>query len=157
MLLYTTGKTANIDNKQLSRCTRHKMVLQCPIGALAMYLFVRFDESSEMIGLPSRNLPKPEFLYNNTWFSYKLCTDAVSKVVNIEKGIGNKSFSDAINKSFATLNISSRHKLHYGRVQGPTHLEMKRVSPDLIRVLVSTICNILNFVTYAHILNLNFT
>ena len=49
-ILITTGKTATIDNKQIARVTRHRNVQQCAFGAMAMYLFHRFECSDEMVG-----------------------------------------------------------------------------------------------------------
>jgi hypothetical protein len=119
------GKTNN-GIHLFGRAMRHLDVLLCPIGALALYLFVRFNHSQEFN-------PPPNFSSNQEWFDVKLYTDG--SMTKAKTGITTKSYASAMSIVAKALGVSSKHTTHLGRVLGPKVLEMLEFDQDEIRVL----------------------
>ena len=105
---------------------RHLDVLMCPIGAMALYLYFRFKYSQEF------STP-PDFTDNQSWYDVKLYTDG--SLQRQKSGIAAKGYGDAMAEVAASLNISSMHTTHLGRVLGPKVLEMLEFDQDEIRIL----------------------
>jgi hypothetical protein len=105
---------------------RHVDVLLCPIGALAMYLYIRFKMSKEFDS-------SFDFSRNEEWYNIKLYTDGTRQ--KMFKGISSKGYGTAMGQVAHALGVSSKHTTHLGRVLGPKVLEMQEFSPEEIRVL----------------------
>jgi Centromere DNA-binding protein complex CBF3 subunit, domain 2 len=98
----------------------------CPIGALAIYLYIRIKMSREFG-------PHTDFTLNQTWFKVKLYTDGtIGKVMT---GISPKGYGDAMSVVSKMLGLSSTHTTHLGRVLGPKVLEMMEFDSEEIRTL----------------------
>ena len=82
ILRVSTGKT-NADKILYGRVMRHLLVEQCPIGALALYLLLRFYVTNEQDDI--------DFLKNKSWFNIKLLR-AMSK----RKKKGGKKIHDPL-------------------------------------------------------------
>ena len=120
------GKT-NQDKKLFGRAMRHREETMCPIGALALYLWYRFDVRGEWADA------RPDFLDNTAWFFIKLLVSATSKEVLEELDI--KSFADAIQEAMDAVGVACNHRAHFGRKVMPVILEMCEVLSDLVKNL----------------------
>jgi hypothetical protein len=105
---------------------RHLDVLLCPIGALAMYLYVRFKMSKEFDS-------SFDFSSNDKWFDVKLYTDGTMQ--KMFRGIHQKGYGTTMGVVAHALGVSTKHTSHLGRVLGPKVLEMQEFSQEEIRVL----------------------
>ena len=76
ILRVSTGKT-NADKILYGRVMRHYLVEQCSIGALALYLLLRFYVTTEIDGI--------DFLENETWYNIKLLRSLRSVTPEIGK------------------------------------------------------------------------
>jgi hypothetical protein len=105
---------------------RHIDVLLSPIGALAMYLYIRFKMSKEFDS-------SFDFSRNKEWYNVKLYTDGTMQ--KMFKGISLKGYGTAMGQVAHALGVSSKHTTHLGCVLGPKVLKMQELSPEEIRVL----------------------
>ena len=105
---------------------RHLHVLLCPIGALAMYLYIRFKMSDEIDS-------SFDFFSNHKWYDIKLYTGGT--IQKMFKGISTKGYGQAMGMVGNVLKVSSNHKTHLGRVLGPKVLEMQEFNQEEIRIL----------------------
>ncbi|KAG7350141.1 centromere DNA-binding like protein [Nitzschia inconspicua] len=68
LLQMRTGKSNGANLKLYGRAGRHKDPTMCPMGALAFYLFYRFNKTNEMD-------PPPNFCESSSWFTMTLLGD----------------------------------------------------------------------------------
>jgi len=120
------GKT-NLDKKLFGRAMRHRKVEMCPIGALALYLWFRFDVRGEWADA------RPDFCDNQAWFFIKLLVSATSDEVLEELDI--KTYADAIQEAMDAVGVACNHRAHFGRKVMPVVLEMNEVMSDLVKNL----------------------
>ena len=105
-----------------------------------------------------KSCQRPTLLKIAHGLTTKLCTDGVPKLANVVKGIADTTYTQPISACFKALSINSKHKLHYGRVQGTRYLEMKRVPSEQIRVMgkcvtfLSTVLRIVKYYLHSHFL-----
>jgi hypothetical protein len=108
-LIDPTGKT----NKGIHLFGRAMLF---PIGALAMYLYVRFKMSNEFDLLF-------DFTRNDKWYNVKLYTDGTMQ--KMFKGINQKGYGTTVGVVAHALGVSTKHVLHLCRVLGSKVLEMQ--------------------------------
>jgi hypothetical protein len=120
-----SGKT-NKGVMLYGRVLRHSDVTMCPIGALAMYLYVRMKTSQEFDC-------STDFTSNHAWFDVKLYTDGT--VAKAKKGISPKGYGVAMGNVAKLIGLASTHTTHLGRVLGPKVLEMLEFDSEEIRTL----------------------
>ena len=111
MMQIATGKT-NKELKLYGRAGRHKDVQLCCVGALAFYLFYRFEKTNEFSD------GKVDFTQNKTWFDTKLLVDYRGPSKDYSSCISSKTYAVSIAKMLSILLISSSHLLHIGRKWG---------------------------------------
>lgn len=129
LMAIVTGKTVRSGGpKQYGRATRHKDVTQCPIGALAFYLFYRFDVNNEFDADAL-----PDFRVNREWFDIKVLADYNGN--NNTSSMTNRQYMKALKQIFRASGITESHLVHIGRVAAPVYLEFKELSPELIKIL----------------------
>jgi len=124
ILQMRTGKTVGRcnDSPQYGRAIRNKKVLECPVGALAFYLFYRFAYSGEM-----SDSCRPDFSENKAWFDVKLLSDGS---LNHSKCMKPRTFTDVIKKCFAECHIFASWVGHWGRHCANAKMETMDV-PDV--------------------------
>ena len=88
---------------------RHKDVLLCPIGALALYLALRFELSNEF----KDGFVLEDWLDNSKWFDVKLLVDVWG--TDTTKAMKNDTYANAIKEVLTFLKIVSNHWVHLGR------------------------------------------
>ena len=124
-----TGKTIKAGApSQFARATRHRNVMACPIGAMAMYLFFRFHMTEEFSG----TFNQPDLRNNSSWFDFKILTSADGSPTESVKV---SNFRTEIENIFNQLGIVSDYTTHWCRHIAPTHCEFKEISPELIKQL----------------------
>jgi hypothetical protein len=69
----------------------------CGVGALAFYLYFRFERSNEMN-------PPPDFTVKKDWFDIKLLTDGSQD--NSTRVMSNESYAKGVETVLAKLDIS---------------------------------------------------
>ena len=100
----------------------------CVIGALAVYLWFRFDHTGEMD-------PPPDFTDNKAWFFIKLIVSSTcSKESNMTQ-IKIKNYADTMKDVLRKLEIYATHWGHFGRVSAPTMLELEEIPKSQIEAL----------------------
>lgn len=123
------GKTnGNDKGKALTaRAMRHKNPKLCCHGALAYYLFARFNFSGEKFDLSS----------NPHWYEIKtiVATGDTSHAFDNTKGIHKNTYTDALAAAFKRLAISLKKKGHIGRSLGPGLLQLEEVCQLQIKEL----------------------
>ena len=124
-----TGKTIKAGSpSQFARATRHKNVMCCHIGALAMYLFLRFHVTEEFNGRADH----PDLRQNSSWFDFKILVSGEGSPTTSVKV---SNFRSEIDSIFGELGIVSDYSTHWCRHIAPTHCEFKEVSPEFIKKL----------------------
>ena len=107
------------------RATCHKDVTQCPIGALAMYLHSRFELTGEG--------EKLDFSQNSSWFNVKLLIDPRGS--NNEVSVSDQNYANSIKEVCRSLNIASKHFIHFGRGVGSVLAELDELDGHHIQDL----------------------
>ena len=120
------GKT-NLDKKLFGRAMRHRQAEMCPIGALVLYLWYRFDVRGEWADA------RPDFLDNKAWFFIKLLVSSTSDEVLEELDI--KTYADAMQEAMDAVGVACNHRAHFGRKVMPVVLEMAEVQSELVKNL----------------------
>lgn len=114
------GKRNQFGKKESGAFIRNKNVVLCPIGALALYLFVRFH---------IQNAPFPTFNRNSDWYDIML-TPADNPVKPIHYSTHYKIVKDMLD----SLRIKSNVKTHMGRGSGAKMADVLGASePDIRR------------------------
>ena len=150
LMKIATGKTVKSDGpSQYGRATRHKDVFLCPIGAEAMYLFYRFEQSHEfwwdgdqdalaalgedesIYGLD--NFHAPEMRDNSQWFDMKLLVEHSSP--DNTKILKQRCYCKSLDEIFKKYGITSNHFGHFGRVTAPLLCEFRDLPPNVIQEL----------------------
>lgn len=122
------GKT-NHGRILYGRATRHKNVLLCPVGALALYLSYRFQVTQEF-------LHDVDWTKNETWFYVKLLVDPLAGPNgNFSVPMKTDAYGKAMKKVQQELHMIVSHLAHLGRTLGAKILEMLEVESDEIRRL----------------------
>ena len=109
------------------RALRHKDPCMCAWGALMMYLFARFNYTGELADL--------DLTENDNWFRIKLLVDC-SKRADRTKAINLKdTYTAAIKEVLEGLDITAKHKAHFGRFEGTALLEVEEVEHEEISAI----------------------
>lgn len=108
------GKTNGLKTLY-ERVIRHRLVEQCAIGALALYLFARFTYTKESFN----------FADNSSWFNTKLLIDPSSNDFSI--AVSDQNYAKAIKKVCTTLKVPSKHYIHFGRTAGSVKAELEEL------------------------------
>jgi hypothetical protein len=112
------GKNTTIQCKSI----RHKNVLMCEQGALAMYLHARFALTEEEF----------DFSHGSNWFNILTTVDVSPKGLSQfdnTKTMTTQAFYDALVKVFVLLGVKPHHVIYFGRCMGSALLELCEV-PD---------------------------
>jgi hypothetical protein len=132
IFVFDNGKTNVVGKKQYLGALRHRDFRVCPIGALAMYFFVRFHLKKE---------PWPSFQSLHDWDRIKLLRGGADR----EKELNEKTQRDWIKDVFKAVGISTSKTTHAGRKTGAQHAEILGVPeadvsdlPPLYKVSFST-------------------
>jgi len=100
-----TGKT-NKDKTLYGRFLRHKDVYKCSIGALALYLMLRFDLTKELAQI--------DFTDNQKWFDIKLLVDRLAETESSNTAVTDNAYAKEIKNACSRLGIDSTHFIHFG-------------------------------------------
>ncbi len=100
----------------------------CVIGALALYLWFRFDHTKEMEN-------PPNFVDNEDWFFIKLLVSSTCTPATNTEQFDIKNYSDAIHNIMVAIGVACSHRAHFGRKAGPFLLELQEVSKSMIDAL----------------------
>ena len=131
---FFTGKTVKSNSpSQFARATRHRDVLSCPLGALAIYLVYRFSTNVEF----TPDFRFPDLRINSEWFDTKILVELGS---DPNRQMDQQSFRRELSKVFKKLGIVSDHVTHWCRHTAPTHCEFKELSPDFVKQLGKSDC-----------------
>jgi len=123
ILKFDTGKT-NKGKTLLGRVMRNKDAETCPIGALAMYFFARFNMSSETL----------DFSTNSAWFDINLLVNR-GKNTDKRKKIPISSFTNSIADACKELRVDTAKYLHFGRSVGSKYAEKVELDASQIKTL----------------------
>jgi hypothetical protein len=93
------------------------------VGAFGDYLLYQFHMSNEMI---EQN--RPDFTENKKWFDVKVLTDG--KVEGNMDEMPIRSYTDRIKECFQALDIHSNMYGHWGRIPGPSAIELEEVPEE---------------------------
>jgi hypothetical protein len=104
ILTLARSKTNQEGRNEIGVAIRHKDVFQCPVGALAFYLFFRFHLSAE---------PFPDFSSNRGWYDTRMLRGKCR-----DQPLTYDQQRQAITVCFADLKILSSRKTHAMRGQG---------------------------------------
>lgn len=122
-----TGKT-NRDKTLFGRMIRHKNVNLCGIGALALYLMLRFHVT--------RELEQIDFTNNKQWFDLKLMVDCrAPDFESLMTSVSDQVYANVMKSICRTIGVDSNHFIHFGRSVKPTQLELEELEHSLIKVL----------------------
>ena len=122
VLLMKQGKTNQFNRREFGSCLRHKNVRICAVGAVAMYLFWRFDVENE---------PIPDFSDPPQWYDIKLLKGGKDQT----SPISYKAHYDATMKAFKALGMQSKAKTHAARGSATRMAELAGASESQIRRL----------------------
>ena len=105
------------------RVMRHRDVTLCPIGALALYLFYRFQVDKEELDLSA----------NKNWFDIKLllgtnCNDTTKAMLD-------QQYAKTVKKVCNELGLVTSHFVHIGRAVGLVTGEYKELSGEELKNL----------------------
>jgi hypothetical protein len=115
------SKTNKVGNMDLSASIRHRDVLCCSHGWIALYLFARWNDDDE---------PFPDFTNNASWFDLKLFASDNSPTVAIKTQTHIKIVTRMLNR--VGLEYSSK-KTHITRGSAARMAELSGVPEDQIR------------------------
>ena len=117
------GKTNQHGRYEFGAALRNKNVEACVVGALALYLFYRFDIESEEF---------PDVSSPHLWYDIKVLR---CSTVNRTGPMGYATQYQAVKKCFAALNLKYKAKTHVGRGSSVRCAELQGVSEfDLRRM-----------------------
>jgi hypothetical protein len=106
------GKTNGLKTLY-GRVIRHRLVEQCAIGAIGLYLFARFEYTKECF----------KFADNSSWFNIKLLIDLSS--YNFSVPVSDQNYAKAIKKVCTNLKVPSKHYIHFERTAGSVKAELE--------------------------------
>ncbi len=119
-LVMGQGKRNQYGRKEVGSFIRNKNVMICPMGALAIYFFVRFE---------IENYPFPSMWRNADWYDLYLCPGA-KPGKELSFGTHYKFIKDML----YSLGIKSNVKTHMGRGTGASMADVRGASePDIRR------------------------
>lgn len=124
-----TGKT-NKAKTIYGRLIRHRNVNMCGMGALGLYLMLRFELTKELEAM--------DFTDNSSWFDIKLLVDHHAHSCNFEslsKAVSDQHYATAIKNVANKLGLDPCHFIHFGRDQQPAVLEVEELSSADIKSL----------------------
>ena len=128
MILQFNNSKTNNGLKLFGRVGRHKNPKLCAVGAMAFYLFYRFQVTHEFdLG------EGVDFLSNNMWFDLTLLTEHHKEDHSIP--ISNNTYLRGLKKCFLKLNLPTCHVVHIGRVLGSCESELDEDASDDLRNL----------------------
>ena len=138
LMKIATGKTVKQDGpSQFGRAIRHKDPFLCPIGAEAMYLFYRFEQTHEWYwdGYSDcvDDFHVPEMTDNSAWFDVKLLVEHSSP--DNTKVLKQRCYCKSLDEIFKKYGITSNHFGHFGRVTAPLLCEFNDLPPSVIQEL----------------------
>lgn len=123
------GKTNGEDKGKALTCKslRHKDPRMCGQGALALYLFARFQTTHEVF----------DFSTNETWFNVRTCvaTGDHNSVFDSTKAMAGSTYSAAMKCCFKSCGIFCNNTEHFGRKYGLGKLEGEEVAEPPIKQL----------------------
>ncbi|KAE8266440.1 hypothetical protein A4X09_0g5909 [Tilletia walkeri] len=105
VLILRQGKTNKFGHLEFGSFIRAADVELCPVGALALYLFSRFQLSRE---------PFPDFSSSSAWYDRKVIKSPSSLVAQLEY----RTHSSAVKQAFKACNIVSTAATHSSRKSG---------------------------------------
>lgn len=100
----------------------------CVIGALALYLWYRFDHTGEMEN-------PPNFADNHDWFYIKLLVSSTANSETNTEEFDIRNYANSIDDVLKKLGIFCSHRAHFGRKAGPMLLEMHEIAKSVIEAL----------------------
>ena len=100
----------------------------CVVGALALYLWFRFDQTREMEN-------PPNFVNNEDWFFIKLLVSSSCTTDTNTEQFDIRNYANSMDEILRFLNIFCSHRAHFGRKAGPMLLELQEVSKSIIEAL----------------------
>lgn len=106
------GKTNQFGRQEIGCAMRNKDVKVCAIGALAMYLFYRFDVEKE---------PIPDLSTKENWYRTKVLRATKKDCL---KQMTYKAHYEAVNMAFKALGLKYKAKTHVGRGSGVRTAEL---------------------------------
>lgn len=115
------GKTNKHGKIEAGACVRNKVVEICPVGALAMYLFWRWQVNLE---------PFPDFSSSSAWYDIKLLVG--DRHSNTQQ-ISYRTQHAAAVKGLAAIGVISRAKTHANRGSGARIADNLGIALDDIR------------------------
>ena len=128
LLQIRISKTTRKEDRTLyGRVFRHKDPKMCTMGAVCMYLMIRFMVTKEDKSF--------DFTSNEAWFDVKLMVRADARPGKNTEAVNTKQYFEAISKIYQNLGLSSRFKCHLGRHVGPVYLEMEELEPPFTKLL----------------------
>ena len=114
-----SGKNNHKSAVQYARCMRHADVKMCPVGAMLMYLLLRFTVTDE--------LRHTDFCDSETWLKAKLMVNhKVTRHTNMKK-LDHQQYAAVLGEIFEILEVPCSYKCHFGRHEGPVPLEVAEV------------------------------
>ncbi|CAD7063756.1 unnamed protein product, partial [Tilletia caries] len=120
VITFLESKANTGGRKERGIAIRHRNVEVCPIGALAMYLFYRFDVCSE---------DPPDFTTRRDWYDKFLLVSSKDP----SSGIVWDQQAELLRKAFAELDITSSKLTHAMRGGGARFASASGCSEDSIR------------------------
>ncbi|KAE8240360.1 hypothetical protein A4X13_0g7841 [Tilletia indica] len=120
VITFLESKANTGGRKERGVAIRHRNVEVCPIGALALYLFYRFDACAEK---------PPDFTTRREWYDLPLLVASA----NPSAGISWDTQADLLGKAFAELDITSSKLTHAMRGGGARFASAAGCSEDSIR------------------------
>jgi hypothetical protein len=105
------------------RVMRHRDVELCPVGALALYLFYRFQVAKEELDLSA----------NSKWFDVKLLLGTNS--TDHTKAMHDQQYAKTIKKVCSELGLVTSHFVHFGRAVGLVTGEYNELSGEELKNL----------------------
>lgn len=122
-----TGKT-NKAKTIYGRLIRHKNVNMCGMGALGLYLMLRFHVTKE--------LEEIDFTDNSKWFDIKLLVDRhAGDLESLSRSVSDQYYATSIKSVAKKLGLSPNHFIHFGRNQQPAVLEVEELESTEIKCL----------------------
>ena len=118
MAIIREGKTNRTGRKDLTGMVRNKSVEVCPVGALALYLFERFQLNGA---------PIPDLRDRETWYRMMLFVEGGNTPVQYT------TFYAHLNAAFADAGIISSKVTHAGRASGALMAQLHGAAIDSIR------------------------
>ncbi|POM76832.1 Short-chain dehydrogenase [Phytophthora palmivora] len=122
VMITEQGKTNQYGRREFGSCIRHTNAEACPIGALALYFFLRWCVRMESI---------PDFLQPQKWYDVKVFRSGKDATT----AMSYRAHYDATVKAFTFLNMYSKAKPHVARGSGSRMTELAGATDSQIRRL----------------------